>query len=269
MMLLRNPFFDDFDDDYGYSPYNRGCSQRQGASPVESRRRAEMERYYRRKELLDEQERLQQRQELIRWQKERKQKEDEEEYMQAHAAVIRRRRWEAEEEHHLRQQQLRQLQIHENDESHHEEQQQEPVVRLVQGPNGRSYRINMGHARPERPTSKAPVDKENCRRTPRDEPVVVARRGSSERAAPNVVEEQPESNKPVPTTNRVDVGAPQHYLPKQSKKEKKSKKRMTMIVEDASESEAEDDEFHSVWHNRRPSAGEWMEPVENFENLNI
>jgi hypothetical protein len=44
-----------------------------------------------------------------------------------------------------------------------------------------------------------------------------------------------------------------------------------MIVEDASESEAEDDEFNSVWRNRRPSAGEWMEmePVESFENLDI
>jgi hypothetical protein len=97
----------------------------------------------------------------------------------------------------------------------------------------------------------------------------VARCGSSERAAPNVVKEQPESNRSVPTVNHVEVGAPQHYLPKQSKKEKISKKRMPIIVEDASENESEDDEFHSVWHNRRPSAGEWMEPVENVENLNI
>merc|ERR1711920_977001 len=45
---------------------------------------------------------------------------------------------------------------------------------------------------------------------------------------------------------------------------KKLKRRVTIIVEDASDSEAEEDEQKSVWRNRRPSPGEWMEPVEKF-----
>jgi hypothetical protein len=38
--------------------------------------------------------------------------------------------------------------------------------------------------------------------------------------------------------------------------------RVTVMVEDASDSENEDEELNSVWRNRRPSHGEWMEPVE-------
>jgi hypothetical protein len=40
------------------------------------------------------------------------------------------------------------------------------------------------------------------------------------------------------------------------------RKRVTIIVEDASDSENEDDEFSSVWRNRRPSPGQWLEPVD-------
>jgi hypothetical protein len=41
---------------------------------------------------------------------------------------------------------------------------------------------------------------------------------------------------------------------------KRSKKKVTIIVEDASDSESEND-FKSIWRNRRPSPGQWMEPV--------
>jgi len=41
------------------------------------------------------------------------------------------------------------------------------------------------------------------------------------------------------------------------------KRRVTVIVEDASDSECED-EFDSPWRNRRPSPGQWMEPVEPY-----
>jgi hypothetical protein len=39
-------------------------------------------------------------------------------------------------------------------------------------------------------------------------------------------------------------------------------KLATVIVEDASDSESEKDELRSVWRNRLPSPGQWMEPVE-------
>merc|ERR1712182_46891 len=44
----------------------------------------------------------------------------------------------------------------------------------------------------------------------------------------------------------------------------KRKRIVGVIVEDASDSEYEDDEYKSPWRNRRPSPGEWLEPVENF-----
>jgi hypothetical protein len=44
----------------------------------------------------------------------------------------------------------------------------------------------------------------------------------------------------------------------------KPNSKRTVIVEDASDSEYEDEELNSVWCNRRPSPGEWMEPVESM-----
>jgi len=38
--------------------------------------------------------------------------------------------------------------------------------------------------------------------------------------------------------------------------------KSSIMVEDASDSELEDDRNRSVWCNRRPSPGEWMEPVQ-------
>mmetsp|Transcript_25242 Transcript_25242/g.69593 ORF Transcript_25242/g.69593 Transcript_25242/m.69593 type:complete len:275 (+) Transcript_25242:120-944(+) len=47
---------------------------------------------------------------------------------------------------------------------------------------------------------------------------------------------------------------------------KKSKRRRAkIVVEDASDSENED-EYKSPWRNRRPSPGQWMEPVEIYNS---
>lgn len=40
-------------------------------------------------------------------------------------------------------------------------------------------------------------------------------------------------------------------------------RKSLVVVEDASDSEDEDDILKSVWRNRRPSPGNWMEPVEH------
>merc|ERR1712170_61291 len=44
---------------------------------------------------------------------------------------------------------------------------------------------------------------------------------------------------------------------------KKTKKQSSIEVEDASDSEC-DEEYNDCWHNRIPQAGEWIEPVEGF-----
>merc|ERR1711992_10700 len=44
----------------------------------------------------------------------------------------------------------------------------------------------------------------------------------------------------------------------------KRKRIVGVIVEDASDSEYDNDDYNSPWRNRRPSPGQWLEPVENF-----
>ena len=64
----------------------------------------------------------------------------------------------------------------------------------------------------------------------------------------------------VPSDQNDIKRAPQ----KKSKSNNKNPRRrkVTVIVEDASDSECEQDELKSPWRNRRPSPGQWMEPIE-------
>jgi hypothetical protein len=39
--------------------------------------------------------------------------------------------------------------------------------------------------------------------------------------------------------------------------------RVTVVVEDASDDESDHESLKSVWRNRRPSPGQWMEPIDN------
>jgi hypothetical protein len=56
----------------------------------------------------------------------------------------------------------------------------------------------------------------------------------------------------------VDVRVPEAKGPKKGR----NRRKMTVVVEDASDSEGDKDEFKSVWRNRRPSPGQWIEPVD-------
>lgn len=51
---------------------------------------------------------------------------------------------------------------------------------------------------------------------------------------------------------------------KSGKKKQPRRRKVTVIVEDASDSEYEQDEREAMWSNRRPSPGKWMEPVESM-----
>lgn len=48
-----------------------------------------------------------------------------------------------------------------------------------------------------------------------------------------------------------------------TRKPKKKQRTITITVEDASDSECES-EYDSPWRNRRPSPGQWIEPVESY-----
>lgn len=60
----------------------------------------------------------------------------------------------------------------------------------------------------------------------------------------------------------------QSEIPVSEVKSKKSLKpqhrREKIVVEDVTDSEIEEEELASVWRNRRPSPGQWLEPVDNY-----
>merc|ERR1711959_240348 len=61
-----------------------------------------------------------------------------------------------------------------------------------------------------------------------------------------------------------DLSTRRQFRPLAAPSRKNSRnRRITVTVEDASDSECED-EFDSPWRNRHPSPGQWMEPVEPY-----
>lgn len=67
-----------------------------------------------------------------------------------------------------------------------------------------------------------------------------------------------------PPTGGTDLGRPPASGRKRAKEKAAPKKKaiaVTVVVEDASDSECEDDS-RSPWRNRRPGPGQWIEPVE-------
>merc|ERR1711920_27068 len=117
------------------------------------------------------------------------------------------------------------------------ESESEDIFRLVQGRDGNIYKIKIG----ENKMNEEPKRSQNVASKKLIDPVTSA------------------VNDEISNKNEDSLKA---SLQKAEKK--KLKRRVTIIVEDASDSEAEEDEQKSVWRNRRPSPGEWMEPVENF-----
>ena len=134
----------------------------------------------------------------------------------------------------------------------------EPMAVLVRGPGGRLYQV---------PVESAQEDQH--------EPMVARSDDEAMRGMEPMVERRAQSN---PTTgSRYPLDKPlyesvsnfashtdgtmqdDHFV---GKPPNKRRSKVTVIVEDASDSEYEDDEIGSVWRNRRPSPGQWMEPVE-------
>jgi hypothetical protein len=115
----------------------------------------------------------------------------------------------------------------------------EPGFRLVQGPNGNLYRDRVGEKRqnPKQPLHHDDDENANPNKT------------VSSSLAEGVANEA-ETKVEFPVVGRI--------AGKTGKK--RSKKKVTIVVEDASDSESEND-VKSVWRNRRPSPGQLMEPV--------
>lgn len=78
---------------------------------------------------------------------------------------------------------------------------------------------------------------------------------TTENAAAWATARSANSSSATTTATTTDFAAPHNR--------QRHRKRITVTVEDASDSECES-EFDSPWRNRRPSTGQWMEPVESY-----
>lgn len=123
---------------------------------------------------------------------------------------------------------------------------------VVRGRDGRLYRVKKQKqtyqpSQPSQPTTSSSVESDDS--TSRDIPIT---------KTSATVDIDPEGERiAMETKSKI-------YRNKRDKKSKRKKKRITVIVEDASDSEYED-EMNSPWRNRRPDPGEWLQPVENFQ----
>jgi hypothetical protein len=159
--------------------------------------------------------------------------------------------------------------------------EEEPVYQLMRGPDGRIYRVQVGVK--QVPVVKPKSMSQNIR--PLENEDHSMRQAFRESMDDVVVTEhnleptnRPTSKVPPPirSLSSPSLGAPNEMktiksssrTPPKSKKNSTAKKtRIQVIVEDASDSETEDEFYNSPWRNRRPSPGAWIEPVEYFQDL--
>jgi len=257
----------------------------------EARRRAQVEQYYRQKAAREAEEARRREHYYLRVLREREL--EEEEYRRAYDEAIRRNRQKMERKY-RKNHQLGRMGLYryttsdddeetfsDHDDDDHEEQDEgsavvleRPAHKIVQGPDGRLYRIDLA----DKPTPK-PKEKRRAKKQSTVRNNVEPAAGSLDR-----VEEPIPS--PATTSNRVPLAAitpnklnlaeeknktsmATHQTLLSSNGSKKSKKKVTVIVEDVISDSEDEDEFQSVWRNRRPSPGQWIEPVEDFEDMKL
>ena len=156
--------------------------------------------------------------------------------------------------------------------------------RVMQSPNGHLYRIPVGREQPvTRPLRQHERKYVVMRgpdgrlfRVPVEDEVVDNHHNESmmhQRNDSAIVDLEPDVERRT-TTNAKPFNNAVHDLPSKTEEEtvkddkmaqkppKKRRSKVTVIVEDASDSEYENDEMNSVWRNRRPSPGQWMEPID-------
>jgi hypothetical protein len=223
---MRNMFFPIGEDYYYDSSYERRRNE-------EMRRRREAEAALRRRAEMEyyqqkqqEQEQQRRRQEVMRrWQEQ----QEYEEYKQKKHQEMQRR---IEEERRIRENSLRQ------------QGTAEPQWEIVRGPDGRLYRVALDPRDDE-----TEIDKHRIQRKQKQKKTKQSSRhldSTGERDDSNVLK---------------DRNTKQNLM----KEIKPRRKRVTIIVEDASDSEMEDELISSPWRNRPPSPGQWIEPVGQYK----
>ena len=248
--MLNSPFLTPYDDDSRYfqMPQSYRQMMRQKAYDEELRRRRAREVEYRRQLAAEAMQRRAFEEELAR-----RHKIKEEKALQEQNLAEKRRQNMASRRNHS-----------------------EPSYKVVRGLDGRLYRV------PIKMESKMPTVEQEPSTTAEETKVPYCIvRGCDGRlyrvATPAVTNDKspPEAIIPTASVPKVSINASERPLqmkenedsaPKLMGKEsnKTRRQRETVIVEEASDSENEDEELNSVWRNRRPSPEEWMEPVESM-----
>merc|ERR1712232_1045981 len=136
-----------------------------------------------------------------------------------------------------------------------------PIYQIVRGPDGCLYKFLLQPDENESDKYRMDVDAPKCN-TP-DTSSTSSIDQTSDDSSMSSTEEQ-EVKKPRNVTVNININAQDLQKKKKSSNTKKTskKKKAPVIVEDASDSECED-EFADVYHNRRPTST-WIEPVESF-----
>jgi len=170
-----------------------------------------------------------------------------------------RRRQEAREEE-LRRWKRHQQEMQWRQEEEDEDEDSDYEVDIVRGTDGNLYYVKKPiYTQPEsksKPKSQPTITEEIHRpRQPIHQEFVV------EEAETDDESSSEDSN--APDNHSADDRIAHRPIAAPSRTHSHRKRRVTVIVEDASDSECED-EFDSPWRNRRPSPGQWMEPVEPY-----
>jgi hypothetical protein len=165
---------------------------------------------------------------------------------------------------------------------------EEPISRLVRGMDGRLYRIPVKQTAPStEPVQYAlvrgrdgriyrvpAVGDRNGTKSGKKTATAQSATEGQHRSVPKATEPAVETQRSLPIAtdvsnveyaNNSSVPMKPRNQPKATRQE--YTKKATVIVEDASDSETENDERRSVWRNRLPSPGEWMEPVEGLAGI--
>lgn len=145
---------------------------------------------------------------------------------------------------------------------------------IVRGPDGYLYRVILDNdiasdeeSVHEQPRHQMQVQQQPKHRKEDPQPMETESMHSTSTSSTIYHDAIDDENTTVRISNKSVGDKTQKVHKKKSRKNskkgrKKSRKKITITVEDASDSEYDDD-FSSPWRNRRPGPGEsWIEPVE-------
>merc|ERR1712110_93822 len=157
-------------------------------------------------------------------------------------------------------------------EAENEDENDDYEIGIVRGRDGNFYYVKRPVRAQHRTKQQPTIIEEKAHRSRRElQPDLVVVEGESEDPdsdyeTDNEYEEEYESewNQRRPELDVLSQRLePQRHDRNHSRRTSPKRRIITVTVEDASDSECES-EFDSPWRNRRPSPGQWMEPVEPF-----